>query len=177
MTHDVLRPPAARDLSHQRFVADQALLRQLVSDQATTRHRLRTRRGAVITAGVLAVAATGGVATAKSLLPAEPATVHDSGRCYSMASHDFDSSFPGVGVTMAAAVGAPQPDSVPYLLDMCTTVWRTGGLVLGRWPDATLRPGADVPPLVACVLPSGQAAVFPGRPSVCSDLDLAPLER
>jgi hypothetical protein len=49
-------------------------------------------------------------------------------------------------------------------VDACAALWRDG--TLGS-PGST---GSAVPPLVACVLPSGAVGVFPGGPSTCAQL-------
>ncbi len=52
-------------------------------------------------------------------------------------------------------------------IDVCADLWRRG--VLGA--------GTEVPPLVACVLPTGVAGVFPVTPGtdVCTALNLVPI--
>lgn len=63
--------------------------------------------------------------------------------------------------TAASRVEAAGP------IEACAEVWRRG----------TFGAGREVPPLVACVLPTGVAGVFPATAGadVCTALDLAPI--
>ena len=64
-------------------------------------------------------------------------------------------------VTAVARVEAAGP------IEACAGVWRRG----------TFGGGTEIPPLVACVLPTGVAAVFPATAGadVCTALNLAPM--
>jgi hypothetical protein len=62
-------------------------------------------------------------------------------------------------------------------ISVCAALWRQGILhpgPQGARDRATAGPAgsSQVPPLVACVLPGGTAAVFPGPPSTCATLSL-----
>jgi hypothetical protein len=103
--------------------------------------------------------------------------VRDSGRCYSGISTDYGDDFPGTTVAVASSPGSTPADVPPQLVQACAAVWRAGILQLNQSQVGGAPAGTyPVPPLVACVLPSGQAAVFPGQPDTCDGLGLAPLE-
>ena len=63
------------------------------------------------------------------------------------------------------------------LLDACSALWQIGLIQPGKVvTDAAASPGDHtVPALAACVLPSGEAAVFPGDATTCARLDLRTL--
>ena len=67
---------------------------------------------------------------------------------------------------LASATEVPELEAAGPI-ETCAGLWRRG--VLGA--------GAEVPPLVACVLPSGVAGVFPavGVSDVCTALNLVPI--
>jgi len=60
-------------------------------------------------------------------------------------------------------------------LATCEVDWREGFLGLGKRPLRSQLPPDQrtVPPLVACVLNDGVAAVFPGTNATCSRLGLS----
>jgi hypothetical protein len=179
---DLKNVPELRPLPRSRRDADEALLRSTV--RSTPAARPRRRLLAVASVGAGTVLVVGGVAAAGSLLSARSADVHDSARCYSAVSSDFGDGFPGTTVALAATPGHPAADVPSQVLDLCSSVWAAG--LLG--PDGgqvsaakdqksgTLPTDGPVPALAACVLPSGEAAVFPGPPDTCASLGLAPLK-
>jgi hypothetical protein len=167
--------PAARTLPQARRLAEYQSLRTLPASTGSA--RVSRRRLLVVGSLVGVPVLVGATAAAVELLPSRAASVHDSGRCYSMVSTDFGDDFPGSSMSVANQPGQPPADTSRGLVDGCTTLWRGGGLRLGdpQAGDYSETANLPVPPLVACVLPSGEAAVFPGPASTCATLGLAPL--
>lgn len=135
-------------------------------------------RGVVAGLVVAGALAGGGVAAAVLLSPQRP-TVLDEARCYSEPSTDFSTSFPGTSVSVAGPAGATGTtvDVPDQAVGACAAVWRQGLLVYGA-PGVVQGDGVPdhpVPALTACVLPSGEAAVFPGGPKTCRSLGLPPM--
>lgn len=120
-----------------------------------------------------ALVATGG-AVAYSVMSSTPVTNKSDARCYTEAKYVKGDNFPGTTIAQASSAGhVGQVDSA---LDTCRDLWRQGFLELGNPrvngdTDTTLH--HPVPPLVACVMPDGRAAVFPGSVT-CSSLGLVP---
>ena len=174
---DLTDVPDGRPIPDARRAADQEMLRTLVvSDHARTPRR--TRRVAVVSVIVgLGVVAAGGAAAAGVLLAAKPATDRDTGRCYNTISTNFGDDFPGTSMSNAARPGGTEPELPPVAVENCAAVWRAGAMTApGSHPSPNAAGEYLVPPLVACVLPSGQAAVFPGPPSTCASLGLSALK-
>jgi hypothetical protein len=174
---DLADVPDDRPLPRARFEADQELLRALAFAEGgrTTRG---ARRGVIVAgfAGVMLVAA-GGVAAAGALLAGQPATDRSIGRCYTAISTDFGDDFPGTSMSNAARPGQTAPELPPLALENCAAAWRAGVIAApGTQPKPDAAGEYPVPPLVACVLPSGEAAVFPGSAGTCSILGLPPLD-
>lgn len=174
---DLSDVPEVRPIRETRRAADQAMLRALVvSEHRNTPHRSRRVATVSVIAG-LGVVVVGGVAAAGVLLAAKPATDRTTGRCYSTISSDFGDDFPGSSMANAARPGGATPELPPVALEDCAAAWRAGAMAApGSNPSPNAAGEYPVPPLVACVLPSGQAAVFPGPPTTCAALGLAPLK-
>lgn len=173
---DLTRVPETRPVPGTRWAADQAMLRSVVCADPRTAPR-RTRRLAVVSlvAGLCVITA-GGVAAAGALLTARPATDQVTGRCYSTISSNFGDDFPGTSMANAATPEGAAPDLPPVAIVDCAAAWRAGALKApGTHPSPNAAGIYAVPPLAACVLPSGEAAVFPGPPSTCESLGLAAL--
>ncbi len=126
--------------------ADEARLLSIIATPVTAGGRRPSRRRLVVVVGVGVVV----VATAAfALLRREQASDPTGVACFATADLNAD-----------IVVLGPSPDPVAA----CATVWSDGRL------------SADGPPqLTACVNDSGVASVFPGDPSVCSELGLAEL--
>ncbi|MCU1495565.1 MAG: hypothetical protein JWO62_3329 [Acidimicrobiaceae bacterium] len=156
--------------------ADAALLSELARSSSDARSRgprkLHLPRRVLFIGGIVgALLAGGGVAAAVVALQPQAPAVRDVARCYSQVSTDFSSSFPGTEVAVAAPAGNTQRPDVPaQVISACGAIWRVGFPPHGA-PAATGQ-NNPVPALVACVLPSGEAAVFPGDASTCSKLNL-----
>jgi hypothetical protein len=182
---DITDVPAARPVPAARRAADMSLLAGIAASPG--RQPRISRRGWTTAAVAACAVAACGTASAIVFLPAQPARVHDSARCYLRASTDFGDSFPGTTIAMAIAVphGQPPPSKPPAVnvpaqaISVCGALWRQGFLRPGAARIARPAPGTHdpVPPLVACVLPSGQAAVFPGTTHTCARLGLPPMTR
>jgi hypothetical protein len=124
----------------------------------------RPRRVAVVAAAAAVLVGLGG--TAVAMLAFEHAPVRDLAHCFPYATTDVDR--PGLGPDVTLAGGA---DSAAQALDLCRAEWRSGALV--ATPPYVGTPGGTpqpVPPLVACVLPTGVVGVFPGPPETCTRL-------
>jgi len=133
--------------------------------------RRRRRRLLLIGVGSAALVATGtGLAAARIWFGSEPVTNHDTAKCYSKISSDFGSHFPG-GTVAAPKSTAGGGGQVVAPVRACANAWEMG-VIQGISP-ALAKPPYPVPHLVACVLPDGTAAVFPGPAGTCQKLQLA----
>ena len=136
----------------------------------------RRRRAAVIAAGALLIAGTGvGTAAAFGAFSAKP-TDRSTAYCYGTAQLTDD---PAARIEFAVAGNDPNGtpgDAAAAALDICAAYWRAGVLDGSGPPRTDVVPGtgdALVPDLVACVLPTGQLAVFPGDRLTCARLGVA----
>lgn len=95
-------------------------------------------------------------------------------RCYSVADVGSDDSFKGT--LSASATAADGSTAVTDPIELCGGYWRAGIIQAGK-PNAQNPSQSQypVPALVACTLPSGVAAIFPGDATLCDKLGLAPL--
>lgn len=170
------------DLPAVRRSADLARLRAAMRDEASRGAPGAgrwTRRGATL-AATAALAFGGGVAAAAvvSQLAPQHATVSSSGRCYWQISDEFGDDFPGTTAVTATGEKGWTPDVVSTLVEGCAAIWRAGAFQEGSpGVHSDVKAGNDyaVPDLAACVLPSGEAAVFPGGPDTCRGLGLPAL--
>jgi hypothetical protein len=114
--------------------------------------------------------------TAAAYVAFKPATVPvaDQTRCYTKASlAGGDTNF--FGTTVAQARSADGTRAAASAVEACSALWRQGLLRLGSkqvgGPDTsgTTHP---TPPLAACTLDNGVAAVFPGDEQTCARLGL-----
>jgi hypothetical protein len=146
----------------------------------------RAARYAAILVGA-SILTVGG--TALGYVAFRPATVPVSVelRCYTVASLEGGDNFPGTSIGMGSPAGRDGTTDPPSAVAACADLWRDGFLELGQRgintdgcveggpcppPD---RPVHPVPPLVACTLDSGVAAVFPGDADTCAELGLPQL--
>lgn len=166
-------------IPRQRRVADKHLLGELVrastsdSPPRAKRHLGLSRRAFLIVAIAGGLVTGGGVAAAVVVLQSQNPTVRDVARCYSEVSSNFSSSFPGTEVTIAPLiVGSTNTDVPSQVISLCSASWRLG--FARPAPGAPASSGNNpVPSLIACVLPSGEAAVFPGDAATCTKLGLS----
>lgn len=126
----------------------------------------RGLRPVAITAAVaVIVLATGAFALARYELVSDKTQA----RCYTVASVSDDRY-----VAIAEASSTITRAQVRNALDVCAALYRQGILRLGRRVDYQVHAGDrfPVPSLVACTLPGGIAAVFPGTRGTCAHLNL-----
>lgn len=177
-TSEDLTAPA---LASARRAADRRMLHDLATGSGVGRRApSRRRRSLVVALPLIAVAAAASTAAAAAFLPAEHATVHDTVRCYGTVSNDGGRGFPGSEVGIAVAPGKRPADVPAVAVSSCAALWRAGllsstGVVRPRSDGAPPAAPATVPALTACVLRTGQAAVYPAAEQVCEQLGLPPL--
>lgn len=166
-----------------RTESEKQLLRTLV-DSAGPSTRIVRRPRFLIVATLAGLGISGAsVAAAYTVLAPRAATVHDSARCYSSVSSNTGSKFPGATVSAAQPTGGSPADSAATALGVCAGLWQRGFLTAAGFAAPNVALDSDglppaiypVPPLVACVLKSGQVAVFPGDASSCGRLGLPTL--
>lgn len=160
--------PEARMLTRERHIVDFATAR--AGRQRATR---RTARYVALIAGASTLLIG---STAAAYVAFRPATVPiaDEVRCYSKASLEGgDQDFYGTTVTHAKAPDGTR--NAGTAVESCSALWRQALMRLDDkqvgGPD-TGRFDHPVPPLVACTLDNGIAAVFPGDTQTCARLGL-----
>jgi hypothetical protein len=155
-------------LTRERHIVDFAT-------EPTGRQRVarRTARYVAIITGASALLIG---STAAAYVAFRPATVPivDQVRCYSKASLEGgDTDFYGTTVTHAAAPDGTR--NAGTAIEACSPLWRQALMRINDkqvgGPD-TGRFDHPVPPLVACTLDNGVAAVFPGDERTCARLGL-----
>lgn len=153
-------------LSDQRRTVTRRLLESEVS------HRRRSRRPLLITVSAVVVAA--GAAGYAYAAHTAPVTDKNVATCYTIASlSGGPKSF--TQIAQATRAGSPTRAQVNNALSVCADFWRQG--ILRPGPEGAGGPpnpagGSPVPFLVACVLPDGTVAVFPGTRTTCATLNL-----
>ncbi len=158
-------------------LAYRAAFRQELVRTVSAGPRRRTSRVRAMLAGGLGICVVGGgAAVAYSVISQAPVTDHRMARCYSSDEYVSGPDFPGTSVAEAGTASAP--GRVGDAQRACAAVWRVGILRPGvngaTAPPANAGP-FPVPDLFVCVLPDGQAAVFPtfpGNTSNCSEFGL-----
>jgi len=117
--------------------------------------------------GIAALALTTGAA-GYAVAARQPVTDRSQARCYAVADVNSDRY-----TTFAHAT--PQGSGeIADAVSVCAALYQQGIMKLG---EGIVRGGPvvghqNVPPLVACTLTNGTAAVFPGRPGTCAALGL-----
>ena len=165
-----------RALPEERMAARRALLEEHVRRTAGRWPRRRVvARWAVIGVGASALLVVG---TAGAYVAFKPATVPiaDGTRCYSRASLEGgDRGFWGTTAAQAFPAGGGERAAVGAV-EVCASLWRQGVLRLNTkqvgFEDTANGVDHTVPPLVACTLDNGMAAVFPGDEQTCARLGL-----
>lgn len=159
--------------------ADKRMLQALVVSSAVPDRRRRHRL--TVVAAIAGLGLSGATAAAAYLiLTPQRASDRSSARCYGTVSTKTGDAFPGTTVSVAAAEGQPAADTPPLALEACRDLWRRGFLTskgfaapdVANGPDGLPPADKTVPPLVACVLQTGQAAIYPGTAEVCAGLGL-----
>lgn len=141
-----------------------ALRTEMVSTVNGTRPARAPRKAKVAGAGVVVFAVLGsGAAFAYSQISNAPVTDRSQARCYSTAKYVSGADFPGT--TVAAVDNGSTAGRVDSATEACAAVWRAG--ILRQGVDGVVRGDPSravypVPQLFGCVMPNGQAAVFPG---------------
>ncbi len=168
---NLLDLPPERDLPADRAQVRRTMLEEYVRthSEGTTVSRHGNRWMIGLLAAVLVVVT--GAATYRALAPAK---ITDQVRCYTVASlRGGDDSFFGTTAAQATAADGTKHESPP--IEVCALLWRAGVLQEGRKQVTGPGPSAGtypVPPLVACTLDNGIAAVFPGGDRTCTELGL-----
>jgi hypothetical protein len=163
-------PPTRRLPTARRYAARRQLELYL--------SRPRWRRRPLVLGVVIAIL-VGGSAGAVGLLRSAHVTNRQSARCYVVPELGQGESFNGT------TVGAPgRPGSkvqADHAIEACQALWRGGFFVPGKYgiqrPDKTKVTVRPVPPLIACILPDGRAAIFPGDATTCGKLGLPLVSR
>ncbi|MEV4625922.1 hypothetical protein AB0J90_06495 [Micromonospora sp. NPDC049523] len=178
--------PPQRPLPPARARARQALLEQYASTPVRMPRRRRIARYLAVTAAGSTLLFGGAAAAYVAYRPAS-VPVEDQTRCYTVASLDGgDSDFHGT--TVGRAWSGDGQRSAAAAVELCAALWQQGVLEAGAkgvrppeggakevGPSAGVVPTVPVPPLQACVLDNGIAAVFPGDTGTCARLGLAKL--
>lgn len=167
-----------RAVPQERRQADLRMLREMVGRK--DRQHAPRRRNLLVVLPIVGLGVSATTAAAFAFLPSEHASVHDSVRCYGRVSADTRGGYPGTDVGIASAMGMPPSDVAATAVSSCAAVWRAGLLTAAgasrpNHPGNEFAAPAAVPQLTACVLSSGQAAVYPGRQSICEQLGIHPL--
>lgn len=160
--------------------ADIARLRLAIALESTAPSAgyQRWSRRTAVAVGAVVLTIGGGTAAAATILKhlnPEPATVTTSGRCYWKISTNFEEDFPGSTAAVATRSDGWTPDLVSNLVEMCAAEWRAGAVPQSQGendPEPSSTGDYPIPELVPCVLPDGQAAVFPGDSATCDRLGL-----
>lgn len=165
-------PPQARTLAATRLAAMRRELEAAVAAPPS-----RRRRPLLIAVAAVVVAAGTSAGAYAYVARSQPVTDKDEARCYTVASLSAGpQSY--TGLAQATPVNSGKPGQVTDALGDCASLWQQGFLRAGprgaAMPTAAPSSGADnpVPPLVACVMPDGTAAVFPGTRATCATLGL-----
>lgn len=136
--------------------------------------RRTRRRRRILIGGIGAVVLIAGTGTAAALGVFDTVTNTETAYCYATASLDEST---GNRMEFAVQGSAENPrDAAANGVDVCGAYWRSGVFQIGKPVNIDQPPtgtGSTVPPLVACVLPSGQAGIFPGDAATCPGLGLA----
>ncbi len=177
----VLRSLPSHQLSDAARERHRAMLASLSADTPTRRRsiRRRTHRRAGIAAGIAFVLVGGagvGTAAALGLLSPKPPADRRIAHCYTTDSLTSPDNREDVTVATGSAGNPSLRDAASSAVDICRGGWQQGRyseggtkILLDPQPPPWNYP---VPPLVACVLKSGEVGVFPGDSTTCQNLGL-----
>jgi hypothetical protein len=173
---DLFDLPADRTIPEARMLTREQHVVAYASPAKPQRARRKVGRYVAILVGASALA-LGGTAAA-AYVASKPATlpVSDGLRCYTKATLDGGDDF--YGTTLAQARAADGSYSSRRAIESCSGLWDQGFLQLDKKQPArpeALTPEQPIPPLVACTLDNGMAAVFPGDAQTCFHLGLPQL--
>jgi hypothetical protein len=140
---------------------------------APTRPTSVRRRGVTLGLAAAGLALAGG-GVAVAVLATQQPTDADIVRCFAVATTAVDDPTLSIDGAWATEPDGTGPSSAARAELICTSLWERGELAATPphvRPDSagTARP---VPPLQACVLPSGIVGVFPGGSDTCTSLRL-----
>jgi hypothetical protein len=169
---DLIDLPPERSMPHTHMLARQQRIEQYAAGHMRRRWASRNAaRYAMVIGGASALLIGG---TAAAYVAFKPATVPvaDEARCYTKASLEGGKDF--FGTTVSQAWSADGTRNAASAVEACSAVWRQGLLQLGSKQVGGPDTGTDhpIPPLVACTLDNGVAAVFPGDEQTCARLGL-----
>jgi hypothetical protein len=162
----------AAGLPRPHAAAVRVLLEDLVADEPWPRRRRQLMPTVTGAAALLLLAACASAVTGDHATTA-PVTNTSRARCYTSVRPAFTGAYGLIGTTVTLTKLDGKSERVTDALGICAVLWRQGLLRPGE-PGLGPRIGSHhpVPSLVACVLPDGVAAVFPGRPHTCARLSL-----
>lgn len=164
------RVPPPRPMPPHRRAARADLLTKTIT-------RRRSWRRPLLALPVAAAVALGTTGAFTFFSSEEPAAQRHTVRCYSTGEWSNKGFYTEVSRARPGGA-APGAAEVGDVLDACATLFRQGFL---REGDPRLHDETDgaatrpVPRLAACVLPSGQVAVFPG--TTCRQQELSDLAK
>lgn len=163
-------PPPVRPLSPGRRDAMRQQLERLIAAGAARR---QGRKPVLIATGAAALVLGTSAGAIVYVQQSRPVTNKSEARCYTEASLAGGDQFHGTTIAEAGVPGSKA--QVANAVSVCAVLWRQGFLLPGargvaRQPNTKAR--HRVPPLVACVMPDGTAAVFPGNSRTCASLGL-----
>ncbi|WP_242893047.1 hypothetical protein [Actinomadura litoris] len=162
--------PPARPMPPRRRAARAELL-----TRAITRRPWSWRRRTAVAVPLVGAVALGTTGAFAFVAHKEPAAQRNIIRCYSTSKWDDNGFYSEVAKAVPAGEGVGST-AIGDVLDACATLFRQGFL---REGEARLHDETDgaatrpVPRLAACVLPSGQVAVFPN--ATCRQQELPDL--
>jgi hypothetical protein len=164
--------PAERPLPH----ADERrlLLERRITGALPAGSRRRFPVRTVVAATGASVLLVGGTAAASFVAfsaPSQPPV--DGTRCYTVASLAGGDDFAGTTVARATAADGTRAEAAA--VELCADLWRQGFLRAGApgpLDPTGVATDLPVPPLTACTLDNGIAAVFPGDEHLCTSLGL-----
>lgn len=143
---------------------------------STARREHRRRRVAVlVAAGFVSLAAGVGVAASFGAFDAPPSN-RNTAHCYTTADLGRADNHTDFGVAVAPNDPDAVGDAAGQAMQICSSEWAVGrfSTLTPTFPAyASGSATHPVPPLTACVLDSGEVAIFPGPHQVCVALGLA----
>lgn len=165
-------PPPVRPLPPGRRGAMRQQLETLVAEHTGRRHRRKPAFIAIGAAVVLSTSAGAFVYVQHS----QPVTNKSEARCYAVASlAGGDQSYSTIAEAIPAGAPPGSKAQVDHAVSVCAALWRQGFILPGAdrvAPPRNTTANHRIPPLIACVMPDGTAAVFPGNSRTCANLGL-----
>lgn len=159
-------------LDPARKEAMRAMIEHAVAIERPRPNRLRVP----VAAGLGAAVVLAGGSAVAYVVTQRPVTDTSVVHCFARAELTRDGEFAGVSVAATRVGGGPVP--IHEAVGACAQAWRDGLLdptapVGASLPDPDPHRRSTVPSrLTVCVMADGSAAVVPGGPASCADLDL-----